>query len=134
MGIIGRGDPSWRADSTGLVVGTVLVVLAVSVEVLSLRSLGRQYAFEMQIKPGHSVVNTGMYRFVRHPIYLANNVGFLGIAVLAGHWTVWLAVVAHFMALLRMAESEDRFLVRHLGEDYKTYRSTVRWMILPGVI
>lgn len=131
---IWRGDQSVPVAPARIAAGILMTTLGIMGEALSLLSLGRLYALEMEIKPGHAVISSGMYRIVRHPIYLANNLGFLGLAVLANHWAIWAACPAHFAALLLMAREEERFLIVHLGAGYQGYRAEVPWMVLPGII
>jgi protein-S-isoprenylcysteine O-methyltransferase Ste14 len=100
----------------------VLVVIAGKV------SLGRSFGL---IPANRGIVCTGMYRMVRHPIYL----GYLitHVAFLAANPTPWNfgVLVAADLALLARAVCEERTLSR--DEAYRSYQTRVRWRVVPGI-
>lgn len=127
----------WRPHDIGLIqisTGALLLVLALVADAACLRSLGSLYSLEMAVKQGHVVVRDGLYRFVRHPIYLSNIIGYLGVCLLLVHWIVWVGLAAQVAGFIAMARHEERFLVGHLGDVYEQYRWDVRWMLIPGVL
>jgi protein-S-isoprenylcysteine O-methyltransferase Ste14 len=80
----------------------------------------------------HKVVDTGPYRWIRHPGYL----GFL-LVLVAAPLTVGApaglinAAVAGLLILFR-THLEDRILKKEL-EGYKAYADRVRYRLLPGL-
>lgn len=82
---------------------------------------------------GHRVIDSGPYRFVRHPGYLAVLVGFLlPPPLLLGSW--WAMIPAFVGAALLIVRTvlEDRTLRRELP-GYKDYAQRVRYRLVPGV-
>jgi protein-S-isoprenylcysteine O-methyltransferase Ste14 len=91
-------------------------------------SLGRSFGL---IPANRGVVSTGLYRLVRHPIYM----GYLitHVAFVAANPTMWniaLLTVAD-IALLARAVCEEQTLAK--DEEYRAYQTQVRWRVLPGV-
>ena len=121
-------------DSTRLGLGIFVVAVALMTDAMCLHSLRPFYSLEIELKPGHTVTRSGLYRVVRHPIYLSNMFGFLGLCILMNHWAAWLALPAQVVGFFLMARREEYFLVRHLGKVYVRYRADVRWMLIPGVL
>ena len=78
------------------------------------------------------VISTGLYAWVRHPLYATSLLMLLGIPVALGSWWGVLIVVAIVPALIWRLTDEERFLVRHLP-DYSTYQRRVRYRLLPRV-
>lgn len=91
-------------------------------------TLGRSFGL---MPANRGVVSSGVYRLVRHPIYM----GYLvtHVAFLAGNPSVWniTALVAADAALLARAVCEEATLAR--DERYRTYQQQVRWRVCPGV-
>lgn len=80
----------------------------------------------------HHVVSTGVYGFVRHPMYLGATAMFVGGALLFGS-TLGLIVGLALVALLGVRIlGEEKLLTREL-EGYEAYRRKVRYRLLPGV-
>jgi protein-S-isoprenylcysteine O-methyltransferase Ste14 len=91
-------------------------------------SLGRSFGL---MPANRGIVSTGLYRLVRHPIYM----GYLvtHVAFLAANPTIWnvMALVGADVALLIRAVCEEETLSR--DPAYREYRQKVRWRVCPGV-
>jgi steroid 5-alpha reductase family enzyme len=91
-------------------------------------SLGRSFGL---MPANRGVVSSGLYRIVRHPIYmgyLITHVGFL-----AANPTIWniVMLVGADLTLLWRAVCEEQTLQQ--DEAYRAYQQVVRWRVLPGV-
>jgi protein-S-isoprenylcysteine O-methyltransferase Ste14 len=86
----------------------------------------------VQSERGQRVVSTGVYGVVRHPMYLAASLMFVGGPLLLG--SAWgLLVGAALIALLMVRiVGEEKVLVREL-DGYDAYRRKVRYRLLPYV-
>jgi protein-S-isoprenylcysteine O-methyltransferase Ste14 len=78
------------------------------------------------------VISTGLYAWVRHPMYATLLLMLLGMPVALGSWWGVLIVVAIVPALIWRLTDEERFLVNHLP-DYSEYQRRVRYRLLPRV-
>ena len=81
---------------------------------------------------GHRVIDTGPYRYVRHPGY----VGFVGWALsaplLLGSWWALVPAVLTIASMVIRTALEDRTLHEELS-GYREYASRVRYRLIPGV-
>jgi protein-S-isoprenylcysteine O-methyltransferase Ste14 len=81
---------------------------------------------------GHHVVDTGPYRRVRHPGYLASLAHMPGVALALGSlWALTIAGAIGVVVVVRTA-LEDRTLQDEL-DGYAEYAGRVRYRLLPGV-
>jgi protein-S-isoprenylcysteine O-methyltransferase Ste14 len=81
---------------------------------------------------GHSVVVSGPYRYIRHPMYSGLIQLHQSVAlVLGSRWTVGLAAVITILFLWRTA-LEDRTLRRELP-GYEQYTTVTRYRLMPGI-
>jgi protein-S-isoprenylcysteine O-methyltransferase Ste14 len=108
---------------------TTVIISAVglSVAIAGKMSLGRSFGL---MPANRGIVSTGLYRLVRHPIYmgyLITHVGFL-----AANPTLWNAtvLVVADLSLLMRAKREEQTLAR--DPAYRAYLGRVRWRVLPG--
>jgi protein-S-isoprenylcysteine O-methyltransferase Ste14 len=81
---------------------------------------------------GHTVVTSGPYGYVRHPMYAGVIVLFLCIPLALGSWRALLPGAANAVLMLIRARQEDRMLRAELG-GYQVYAHRVRYRLLPGV-
>lgn len=81
---------------------------------------------------GHYVVDTGPYRFVRHPGYVGSILHMFGTALALGSlWAIPVAAIMSLVLAIRTA-LEDRTLQAEL-EGYAEYARHVRFRLLPGI-
>lgn len=85
-----------------------------------------------QAERAHHVVEGGVYRFVRHPMYASMIPVMVGMGLWLGS-TAGALLTAVPMAILAMRiVLEERFLRRELPA-YAGYAARVRWRLVPGI-
>lgn len=91
-------------------------------------SLGRSFGL---MPANRGIVSTGLYRLVRHPIYLGYLVTHAGF--LAANPTVSNAMILLVadVSLLMRAKCEEQTLARDAA--YREYQQRVRWRVVPAV-
>jgi len=81
---------------------------------------------------GQTVVSTGPYRYVRHPLYTSTLLFFLGSGFLLGSWIGVLLGLIIVGILARRAVREERVLRMGL-EGYDAYMAQVKYRLIPHV-
>ena len=94
------------------------------------RHLGKQWRYKAALSEDHELIQTGPYRWLRHPIYTS----MLGMLLATGAaWTWWPMFVAALAAFLAGTEirirAEDGLLAERFPESFAHYRSRVRGYI-----
>ena len=89
-------------------------------------------AATIQVAPGQTVISTGPYAIVRHPMYASGALYMFGIPVaLASYWG-YLALAAMMPFLLWRLVDEERILRRDLP-GYADYGRRVRYRLVPFI-
>jgi protein-S-isoprenylcysteine O-methyltransferase Ste14 len=86
----------------------------------------------IQTERGQHVIDTGVYSFVRHPMYLGGNLMFIGGPLLLGSISGLLVGLAMVGLLVVRIFVEEKLLSRDL-EGYQEYRHKVRYRLVPRV-
>jgi protein-S-isoprenylcysteine O-methyltransferase Ste14 len=89
-------------------------------------------ASTIQIAEGQTVISTGPYAFVRHPMYAAALVMLLGIPLALGSWWGLFALLLVLPVLIWRLLDEERFLRQNLP-GYPEYQAKVKYRLLPFV-
>jgi protein-S-isoprenylcysteine O-methyltransferase Ste14 len=87
---------------------------------------------KLQQERGQSVVSTGPYRHVRHPMYASMFLFFPGSALLLGSWWGLLLCAGLLGLLVWRIPHEERMLENGLA-GYDEYERNVRYRLLPHV-
>ena len=89
-------------------------------------------ASTIQVEEGQSVVSTGPYGFVRHPMYLGALLLIVTMPFSLGSWLSVLLVVPFFPVIVWRILDEENFLRMNLP-GYAAYMQKVRYRLVPGV-
>jgi len=123
--------PVWPFPGAArLPAGLLLGALGIAVAVGGIRRLRGAGTPVDPRRPTSALVVTGLYRWSRNPLYLAQTALYLGLA--AGFGGAWaLAMLAPVLAILYFGviAREERYLETKFGEDYRHYKASVRrWL------
>ena len=86
----------------------------------------------IQAERGQTVIDTGPYAFVRHPMYAFAALQFIGAPLMLGSWWGLAVVPAAYLGLSWRIFGEEKALTEELA-GYGDYARRVRWRLLPGV-
>jgi protein-S-isoprenylcysteine O-methyltransferase Ste14 len=131
-----HGSLTHRAlpNSTTLAgVGVVLAICGVLLAVWARVVLGGNWSATVTLKKDHTLVRTGPYAAVRHPIYTAVLMLFLGSALAIGTLGPVLAFPVALVGFLIKAPQEEALMEATFGDDYRNYRSSTK-MLIPLVL
>jgi len=74
----------------------------------------------------------GIYRYSRHPAYLATFIIFLGIGIATASWVILLAAIIFLILTNIVTGSEECYCKEKYGDIYKEYfNRTPRWIGIP---
>lgn len=81
----------------------------------------------------NSVVSTGAFRYVRHPLYLAAILFYLGLTASTASLFSLALLVVIFLFYNYIAGYEERLMEIKFGEDYVSYKNrTGKWVPMVG--
>jgi protein-S-isoprenylcysteine O-methyltransferase Ste14 len=97
------------------------------------KELGRNWSVTLEVRDRHTLVTSGVYSRVRHPMYSAFWLWALAQALLLPNWIAGPAGVIGFGTLffLRIGR-EEALMIETFGDDYRRYMARTS-RILPGI-
>ena len=114
--------------------GFALVAIGFGISMSARHTLGTNWAHaaEYQIKSGHELVTTGIYRYLRHPIYSGLALSAIGAELVAGSWLAIALLLLGPIPALSQAKKEETILIKQFGQSYRTYMRRTK-MFLPFI-
>ncbi len=104
------------------VLGMLLFVGGIVLRWYSIFYLGRFFTVDVAIAQGQKIIDSGPYRFIRHPSYTGALIAFLGFGLCVGNWLALICllvpIIAAFLWRIRV---EERALSEALGDAYRAY-------------
>jgi protein-S-isoprenylcysteine O-methyltransferase Ste14 len=113
------------------VVGAVAILVGMGVAFLAVRE--NTYlapVVKIQSERGHKVIDTGPYRYVRHPMYTGALIYTLGMPLLLGSWWGLALVPLIISGVGWRAVREEQTLAQKLP-GYADYANRVHWRLIP---
>jgi len=107
---------------------TACVLIGIIMMLVTIRHLGRAFSLVPQAR---SVVQTGPYRWIKHPLYLSEEIVILGVVLqYLTPVTVILLILHIGVQVCRILYEED--LLRRNFPEYSSYEA-LRWRLIPYV-
>jgi protein-S-isoprenylcysteine O-methyltransferase Ste14 len=91
--------------------------------------LGGNWSPNVTLKEDHTLVQSGPYRIVRHPIYTGLLVGLLGTSIALGELRCFLGMLLALFAWKIKSMSEETLMVQQFGDQYTRYREQVKGLV-----
>ncbi len=86
----------------------------------------------IKVEEGQTVVDTGLYGIVRHPMYMATILLFLMIPLVLGSWYALIAFAFYPAIIVVRLKDEEDLLTRELP-GYVEYKQKVKYRIIPFI-
>ena len=102
--------------------GVIILIFGGILLLLSRLQLGRYGGPLIVIEDEHQLITSGVYRYIRHPMYLSFLLIFFGYFTALGSVFMTIIIVLGFFFIFKLRmELEERLLFLQFGEKYKKY-------------
>ena len=86
----------------------------------------------VKVEEGQTVVDTGLYGIVRHPMYAVTILLFLMIPLVLGSWYALIAFAFYPIIIIVRLRDEEKLLTEELS-GYAEYKKKVKYRIIPFI-
>jgi protein-S-isoprenylcysteine O-methyltransferase Ste14 len=112
--------PHWN---TFFIIGSALILIGLIIRISSILKLKQQFTYTVARIENHELIETGLYKVIRHPGYLGQLIIFLGIPICLSNWlSVLLMIIPVLAGYLNRINVEEKFMAEQLGQKYLDYR------------
>jgi len=102
--------------------GSWVTVAGVAFAIWARLHLGRNWSGTVTIRKDHSLIRTGPYTFIRHPIYTGMLLALAGSALAIGKYRAILGFAMFLFGLVRKAKREESFLAGEFGPSFEEHK------------
>ena len=122
--------PAARLSQTLYWPGLALFVFGLALRWYSIAYLGRFFTVDVAVAADHRVMDTGPYRFIRHPSYTGSLTAFVGLALCFGNIvSIGVIIVPITTVFLHRMRIEEAALQSGVGQAYTQYMSRTKRLI-----
>lgn len=113
--------------------GIICFVVALWLFHRSHTDLGTNWSITLEVREHHQLVTHGIYRSVRHPMYLALLLYSVGQALALPNWVAGPSYLVNFGILLAFRlRVEERMMLEAFGDKYAAYMARTKRLV-PGI-
>jgi len=109
--------------------GLGLLVVGVIVRQYAMRTLGRFHTMDVATQAGQGVIESGPYRWIRHPSYAGALLTLLGILCCSTNWLSLACFVVGAAGYAYRIAVEERELAASIGRPYREYMGRTKRLI-----
>lgn len=122
---------TFKANIINQIFGLVIAVFGGCGYIVSILYLRHNWSVSAAIKQGHTLVKSGPYRFVRHPMYFFMTLVVLGSGLLISNFfTILYTPLVLFLYYLRAKKEEE--MLKNALSGYDEYVKGTK-MLIPGI-
>jgi protein-S-isoprenylcysteine O-methyltransferase Ste14 len=117
---------SWIA----FVAGILCAVISFRLRWAAIAALGKFWSLHVEMRDNHEFVQSGPFRFMRHPTYFSMVLELAAFGLICNAWCLLLVAPFAFLpALILRLRLEEPALVEKFGERYREYQRRVPMLI-----
>ena len=114
-----------------IVIATIIFLLGYLLYAEVLRE-NRYLSRIIEVQENQKIIDTGLYKIVRHPMYGATLLLFLSIPLVLGSLVSFLIFLAYPVIIVKRIRNEEQVLERGL-ERYSEYKNKVKYKLIPFI-
>lgn len=116
--------------NTFFVIGFVMIAIGLVIRIQSILTLKQHFTYSVAKIENHELIETGLYKWIRHPGYLGQLIIFIGIPISFSNWlSVILMMIPVLLGYIYRIKVEERFMIEQLGQKYIDYKNRTKRLI-----
>jgi protein-S-isoprenylcysteine O-methyltransferase Ste14 len=93
-------------------------------------TLKQHFTYTVTKIENHELIESGLYRSIRHPGYLGQMIVFIGTSVSLSNWlSVLSMIIPVLLGFIYRISVEERFMINQMGEKYIEYQKRTKRLI-----
>jgi len=121
--------PLYSLKSPMNVAGALIFIIGLAIRLSAVVSLNRSYSWTLEIRDEHRLVKDGLYRYVRHPIYLGVLLGAIAIPIYATSFLGFVFALTAIPLFIYRMGVEEKMLIEEYGDEYLEYMKATSKLI-----
>ncbi len=122
----------WYTLPKGVVIAAAVVFLAAYLLYAEVLRENTYLSRTIEVQENQTVIDTGLYSIVRHPMYSVTLFLFLSMPIVLGSVYSFLIFLAYPFVIAKRIKNEEEFLEKELN-GYRAYQQKVKYRLIPFV-
>lgn len=111
-------------------IGVIISVISLFISIWAIKQWGKYFSYDITVFEEQGVINTGPYKYIRHPLYSSTFFFFIGLSLVLGSILSLTAPLILLLILFKLAVKEEKILEENV-DGYKEYLQKVKYRFVP---
>ncbi len=120
----------WYTLPKSVVIGAAIIFLVAYILYAEVLRENTYLSRTIKVQENQKVIDTGLYGFVRHPMYSATLFLFLSVPIVLGSVYSFIVFLAYPFIIAERIKREEEFLLQEL-DGYREYKQKVKYRLIP---
>jgi protein-S-isoprenylcysteine O-methyltransferase Ste14 len=113
--------------------GISLICIGLIIRWIAILKLKKSFTVNVSVTKNQSIVQSGIYKHIRHPSYLGSLLSFCGLAIVFNNWLTFVIIfIPIFSSFLYRIHIEEKLLSQVFGTQYTQYIEN-SWKLIPKI-
>lgn len=123
---------SWSKDTPYRFVIAAILLISANLIYRNVFMINPFLSNTVEVHPNQTIISTGMYRVVRHPMYLGTCLTYLSGIIILGSWLNTISFVLFVIVISMRIANEEKQLIESIPK-YNDYCKLVKYRLLPFI-
>jgi protein-S-isoprenylcysteine O-methyltransferase Ste14 len=115
-----------------IIIGSIIITISIILRLVAKKQLGTN--FNIRVITPNNLITTGVYKYVRHPIYTSALLLLFGLTLLVSNWFMACIIfLCAWCSYFDRIEREEKMMYMKFGEKYMDYIKR-SWMLIPFLL
>ena len=111
------------------VLGFVLLTAGLVIRLQATRTLGKYFSPTTRVLPDHKLIKDGIYKQIRHPIYLGSMLAFFSVTLIFHSLYGFIVTALAIPFILNRIRVEEQMFTQKFGDEYREYMKKTKKLI-----
>jgi protein-S-isoprenylcysteine O-methyltransferase Ste14 len=104
------------------IIGIIVILIGIIIRFVAIKQLGRFFTVDVTIRKDHELMQSGFYKYLRHPSYTGSLISFLGCGLSFNNWAgLAIVFIPTLFAFIHRINIEEKVLTEQFGNQYTDY-------------
>ena len=107
-----------------------MIIVGLIIRIIAIRTLNQHFTYTVTKIENHELIESGLYKIIRHPGYLGQMMVFIGTSVALSNWlSVLSMIIPVVFGFIYRISVEEKFMIKQMGEKYIDYQKRTKRLI-----
>ena len=112
-----------------LLIGMIFFIFGVIIRLYCRKTLKEQFSYRLQLLDTHKLIQTGLYKYIRHPAYTGDISAQLGITFALNSISGFMIMLFIIPCFIYRISIEEKLLISRFKEEYIEYQKKTKKLI-----